>query len=131
MFGKLTLSSIPIDQPIIMGAGAFMALVVLAVLGTLTYTRRWKWLWTEWLTTVDHKKIGVMYVIVALVMLLRGFADAIMMRTQLALSWPWLSAAASLRPDLHRAWRHHDLLHGDGLHDWPDERHCAVADRRT
>jgi cytochrome o ubiquinol oxidase subunit 1 len=87
MFGKLTLSSIPIDQPIIMGAGAFMALVVLAVLGTLTYTRRWKWLWTEWLTTVDHKKIGVMYVIVALVMLLRGFADAIMMRTQLALGF--------------------------------------------
>ena len=87
MFGKLTLSAIPFDQPIVMGAGAFMGLVVLAVLGTLTYTKRWKWLWTEWLTTVDHKKLGVMYIIVALIMLLRGFTDAIMMRTQLALAY--------------------------------------------
>ncbi|WP_421021324.1 cbb3-type cytochrome c oxidase subunit I, partial [Klebsiella pneumoniae] len=45
---------------------------------------KWTYLWSEWLTTVDHKKIGVMYIIVAMVMLLRGFADAIMMRTQLA-----------------------------------------------
>src|SRR5579864_2777485 len=87
MFGNLTLSEIPFDQPIVMGAGAFMGLVVLVVLGTLTYTKRWKWLWTEWLTTVDHKKLGVMYVIVALIMLLRGFTDAIMMRTQLALAY--------------------------------------------
>ncbi|AOJ06232.1 cytochrome o ubiquinol oxidase subunit I [Burkholderia mayonis] len=87
MFGKLTLSAIPFDQPIIMGAAAFMGLVVLAILGALTYTKRWKWLWTEWLTTVDHKKLGVMYIIVALVMLLRGFSDAIMMRMQLALAY--------------------------------------------
>ncbi|WP_038801845.1 cbb3-type cytochrome c oxidase subunit I, partial [Burkholderia oklahomensis] len=87
MFGKLTLSAIPFDQPIIMGAAAFMGLVVLAILGALTYTKRWKWLWTEWLTTVDHKKLGVMYIIVALIMLLRGFADAVMMRLQLALAY--------------------------------------------
>ncbi|AHI68235.1 cytochrome o ubiquinol oxidase subunit I [Burkholderia thailandensis] len=87
MFGKLTLSAIPFDQPIIMGAGAFMTLVVLGILGALTYTKRWKWLWCEWLTTVDHKKLGVMYIIVALIMLLRGFADAIMMRLQLALAY--------------------------------------------
>ncbi|KGV97214.1 cytochrome o ubiquinol oxidase, subunit I [Burkholderia pseudomallei ABCPW 30] len=87
MFGKLTLSAIPFDQPIIMGAGAFMALVVLGILGALTYTKRWKWLWCEWLTTVDHKKLGVMYIIVALIMLLRGFADAVMMRLQLALAY--------------------------------------------
>ena len=87
MFGKLTLSAIPFDQPIIMGAGALMGLVVLAVLGTLTYTKRWQWIWTEWITTVDHKKLGVMYIAVALIMLLRGFADAIMMRTQLALAY--------------------------------------------
>ncbi|WP_269504648.1 cytochrome o ubiquinol oxidase subunit I [Burkholderia sp. IMCC1007] len=87
MFGKLTLSAIPFDQPIIMVAGAFMGLAVLAVLGGLTITGRWKWLWTEWLTTVDHKKLGVMYIIVALIMLLRGFADAIMMRMQLALAY--------------------------------------------
>ncbi|SOE70710.1 cytochrome bo3 quinol oxidase subunit 1 apoprotein [Burkholderia sp. D7] len=87
MFGKLTLSAIPFDQPIVMGAGAFMGLVVLVVLGAITYAKRWNWLWTEWLTTVDHKKLGVMYVIVALIMLLRGFTDAIMMRTQLALAY--------------------------------------------
>ncbi|AOJ84507.1 cytochrome ubiquinol oxidase subunit I [Burkholderia savannae] len=87
MFGKLTLSAIPFDQPIIMGAAAFMALVVLGILGTLTCTKRWKWLWSEWLTTVDHKKLGVMYIIVALIMLLRGFADAVMMRLQLALAY--------------------------------------------
>ncbi|AJY38996.1 cytochrome o ubiquinol oxidase subunit I [Burkholderia humptydooensis] len=87
MFGKLTLSAIPFDQPIIMGAGAFMGLVVLGILGALTYTKRWKWLWTEWLTSVDHKKLGVMYIIVALIMLLRGFADAVMMRLQLALAY--------------------------------------------
>ncbi|AGK50094.1 cytochrome o ubiquinol oxidase, subunit I [Burkholderia thailandensis MSMB121] len=87
MFGKLTLSAIPFDQPIVMGAGAFMGLVVLGILGALTYTKRWKWLWTEWLTSVDHKKLGVMYIIVALIMLLRGFADAVMMRLQLALAY--------------------------------------------
>ncbi|KVQ92142.1 cytochrome o ubiquinol oxidase subunit I [Burkholderia ubonensis] len=87
MFGKLTLSAIPFDQPIIMGAGAFMGLVVLGIVVALTITGRWKWLWSEWLTSVDHKKIGVMYIIVAFIMLLRGFADAIMMRMQLALSY--------------------------------------------
>lgn len=87
MFGKLTLSAIPFDQPIIMGAGVFMGLVVLGILAALTITGRWKWLWTEWLTTVDHKRLGVMYIIVALIMLLRGFADAIMMRMQLALAY--------------------------------------------
>src|ERR1700719_532003 len=86
MLGRLTLSAIPFDQPIIMGAFGFMGLVAISVMGVLTYSRKWKWLWTEWLTSVDHKKIGVMYIILALVMLLRGFSDAIMMRTQLALA---------------------------------------------
>ncbi|CAN0621870.1 cytochrome bo3 ubiquinol oxidase subunit 1 [Burkholderia multivorans] len=87
MFGKLTLSAIPFDQPIIMGAGAFMGLAVLGILAALTLTGKWKWLWTEWLTTVDHKRLGVMYIIVAFIMLLRGFADAIMMRLQLAFAY--------------------------------------------
>ena len=86
MLGRLTLSAIPFDQPIIMGAFGFMGLVALSVMGLLTYLRKWKWLWTEWLTSVDHKKIGVMYIMLAIVMLLRGFSDAIMMRTQLALA---------------------------------------------
>ncbi|MDE2338824.1 MAG: cytochrome o ubiquinol oxidase subunit I [Gammaproteobacteria bacterium] len=87
MFGKLTLSAIPFNVPIVMGAVAFMVLCVIAVLGTITYLGKWKYLWSEWLTSVDHKKIGIMYMILAFIMLLRGFADAIMMRSQQALSY--------------------------------------------
>ncbi|MFM0340127.1 cytochrome o ubiquinol oxidase subunit I [Paraburkholderia fungorum] len=87
MFGKLTLDAIPYHEPIIVGAGCFMALVALAVLGTVTYLGKWRYLWTDWLTTVDHKKLGIMYIIVAMIMLLRGFSDAIMMRLQLALAY--------------------------------------------
>ncbi|GLH34337.1 MULTISPECIES: cytochrome o ubiquinol oxidase subunit I [Pseudomonas] len=84
MFGKLSLEAIPYHEPIVMVTLAMIALGGIAVVGLITYFRKWTYLWTEWLTTVDHKKIGVMYIIVAMVMLLRGFADAIMMRTQLA-----------------------------------------------
>lgn len=84
MFGKLTLEAIPFHEPIVMVTLAMIALGGIAVVGAITYFRKWTYLWTEWLTTVDHKKIGVMYIVVAMIMLLRGFADAIMMRTQLA-----------------------------------------------
>ncbi|MDH0302799.1 MULTISPECIES: cytochrome o ubiquinol oxidase subunit I [unclassified Pseudomonas] len=84
MFGKLSLEAIPYHEPIVMVTLAMIALGGIAVVGAITYFRKWTYLWTEWLTTVDHKKIGVMYIIVAMIMLLRGFADAIMMRTQLA-----------------------------------------------
>ncbi|OUL84132.1 cbb3-type cytochrome c oxidase subunit I, partial [Paraburkholderia hospita] len=86
MFGNLTLEAIPFDQPIIMGAAALMGLIVLAVVVLVTRLKKWRWLWTEWLTSVDHKRIGVMYIVVAVLMLLRGFADAVMMRLQLALA---------------------------------------------
>ncbi|MCQ4159495.1 cytochrome o ubiquinol oxidase subunit I [Roseomonas sp. GC11] len=86
MLGKLTLSAIPYHEPIVMGAVGMMALGALAVVALLTYFSRWRWLWSEWLTSVDHKNIGIMYIILAALMLLRGFADAIMMRTQLALA---------------------------------------------
>ncbi|RQH05389.1 cytochrome o ubiquinol oxidase subunit I [Paraburkholderia dinghuensis] len=86
MFGKLTLEAIPFDQPIIMGATAFMALLVVGLLGLVTVMGKWKYLWTEWFTSVDHKRIGVMYMIVAVLMLVRGFADAVMMRIQQAIA---------------------------------------------
>ncbi|MBP9763799.1 MAG: cytochrome o ubiquinol oxidase subunit I [Gammaproteobacteria bacterium] len=86
MLGKLSLDAIPFDNPIIMGAGSFMGLIVIAVLGSLFYFKKWTWLWTEWLTTVDHKKIGIMYIVAAFIMLLRGYTDAIMMRTQQIMS---------------------------------------------
>jgi len=87
MLGKLTLSAIPYQNPIVMGAVAFMVVVTIAVLGTVTLLGKWKYLWTQWLTSVDHKKIGAMYIILAGVMLLRGFADAMMMRAQQALAY--------------------------------------------
>ena len=86
MFGKLTLAAIPLDQPIIMGTCAGIVVAGLAVLALITRLGRWRWLWEEWITSVDHKRIGIMYILLALVMMLRGFSDAIMMRTQLALA---------------------------------------------
>lgn len=86
MFGKLTLDAIPFHDPIIMVTVAAIIFGGVAVLAALTWLGKWKWLWSEWLTSVDHKKIGIMYIIVAMVMLIRGFADAIMMRSQQALA---------------------------------------------
>ncbi|MBD9399324.1 cytochrome o ubiquinol oxidase subunit I [Pseudomonas sp. PDM11] len=86
MFGKLTLDAIPLHEPILVVTMIAVALGGLGLVAALTYFKKWGYLWTEWLTSVDHKKIGVMYILVALVMLLRGFADAIMMRTQLAIA---------------------------------------------
>ncbi|MGD0720707.1 MAG: cytochrome o ubiquinol oxidase subunit I [Roseiarcus sp.] len=86
MLGKLTWAAVPFDQPIPLAAGALVLLVVVALLGWTTLKGWWPYLWTEWITSVDHKRIGVMYVVLALVMLIRGFVDAIMMRTQLALA---------------------------------------------
>lgn len=85
IFGNLTLQAIPFHNTIIMTAATFMALAGMTVVGCLFYFKKWTYLWTEWITSVDHKKIGVMYIILAFVMLLRGFSDAIMMRLQQAM----------------------------------------------
>ncbi|MCP3716684.1 cytochrome o ubiquinol oxidase subunit I [Paraburkholderia sp. CNPSo 3281] len=87
MFGKLTLDAVPWHEPIIMGTGAVVALGGLALLAAITIAGKWGYLWREWITSVDHKRIGVMYIIFAVVMLLRGFADAIMMRAQQAIAY--------------------------------------------
>jgi cytochrome o ubiquinol oxidase subunit 1 len=86
MFGRLTWSAIPFDQPIIMGTSATVGVVLLSILILVTVKGWWPYLWNEWITSVDHKRIGVMYFVLGLVMLVRGFSDAIMMRTQLALA---------------------------------------------
>jgi cytochrome o ubiquinol oxidase subunit I len=86
LFGKLTWESIPLHEPILVVTFAAVALGGAALLGILTYFRGWGYLWKEWFTSIDHKKIGIMYIILALVMLLRGFADAIMMRIQQAIA---------------------------------------------
>ncbi len=86
MLGKLSWAAIPYNQPIPMAASLMVIVGALFVLGLVTWKGWWPYLWREWLTSVDHKRIGVMYVLLALVLLLRGFADAIMMRSQLALA---------------------------------------------
>lgn len=86
IFGKLTLDAIPLHTPIIMGAGVFMAVILVAVLVAITITKKWSYIWHEWITSVDHKKIGIMYVLLAGVMLLRGFSDVILMRSQQAIA---------------------------------------------
>jgi cytochrome o ubiquinol oxidase subunit I len=82
MFGKLTLEAIPYHEPIIMVTIAGIILGGLAIAGLITYFGKWQYLWKEWFTSVDHKRLGIMYLILGMVMLLRGFADAVMMRTQ-------------------------------------------------
>jgi len=84
--GKLDWSAIPFDQPIIMAASAMMVLGIAFVLGWIVLKGYLPYLWREWLTSVDHKRIGVMYLVLAMLMLLRGFTDAIMMRAQQAVA---------------------------------------------
>jgi len=86
MFGKLTWDAIPFNQPIPMAASLMVVVVILAVLGYTFAKGWWPYLWREWITSVDHKRLGIMYAVLALVMLLRGFTDAIMMRSQQALA---------------------------------------------
>ena len=87
MFGKLSWSAIPFDQPIPLVAGAVVLVVILAVLVWVVLAGHLPYLWREWITSVDHKRIGVMYTLLACVMLLRGFSDAIMMRAQQAVAF--------------------------------------------
>src|SRR6516164_144968 len=87
MFGKLTWDAVPLDQPIPLFAGALVIVVILGVLAFITIKGWIPYLWREWITSVDHKHIGIMYVTLASVMLLRGFTDAIMMRSQQAFAY--------------------------------------------
>ena len=86
MLGRLSWAAIPLNEPLPLLSGAVVGIVILAVLVVVTIKGWWPYLWREWLTSVDHKRIGVMYVVLGLVMLLRGFSDAIMMRTQQAIA---------------------------------------------
>lgn len=85
MFGRLTSQALKHDM-IEYAAGVSMLLGALAVLALITHQKRWKWLWKEWLTSVDHKKIGIMYMVVSGIMLAKGLIDGLMMRAQQAMS---------------------------------------------
>ena len=87
IFGRLTWDAIPFHDPIILATFAVVAVGGVAMLAALTRYKLWGYRWTEWFTSIDHKKIGIMYIILGLVMLLRGFADAIMMRLQQAMAF--------------------------------------------
>jgi cytochrome o ubiquinol oxidase subunit 1 len=87
MLGKLSWAAIPFDQPIPLVAAASVGVVIIGVLAWIALKGWLPYLWQEWITSVDHKRIGIMYILLAMVMLLRGFADAIMMRLQQALAF--------------------------------------------
>jgi cytochrome o ubiquinol oxidase subunit 1 len=87
MFGTLTWQAIPFDQPIPLAAGALMVVAMCAVITWVAAKGYIPYLWHDWITSVDHKRIGIMYCLLALVMLLRGFIDALMMRAQQAMAF--------------------------------------------
>ncbi|HLH89874.1 MAG TPA: cbb3-type cytochrome c oxidase subunit I [Xanthobacteraceae bacterium] len=96
MLGKLTWGAIPWDQPIPLIAGAVVFALFFAVVVWVIVKGHLPYLWHEWITSVDHKRIGVMYVMLGLVMLFRGFIDALMIRSQQALAF---HAAGYLPPE--------------------------------
>ncbi|MBB3593216.1 cytochrome o ubiquinol oxidase subunit 1 [Rhizobium sp. BK529] len=87
IFGRLTLDAIPYHEPILVVTFIGVVIGAIAVLGIITYFKFWGPLWRDWICSVDHKKIGIMYVILAVIMLLRGFSDALLMRGQQAIAF--------------------------------------------
>ena len=87
LFGRLSLEALPLHEPILVATFAVVALLGAALLAAVTYFRLWGPLWRDWITSIDHKKIGIMYMILGVIMLLRGFSDAIMMRLQQAMAF--------------------------------------------
>jgi cytochrome o ubiquinol oxidase subunit 1 len=87
IFGRLSWDAIPFHEPILIATFLMVAVGGVAALAALTRFRLWGTLWRDWITSIDHKKIGIMYMILGLVMLLRGFADALMMRAQQAIAF--------------------------------------------
>jgi len=98
IFGRLSWESIPYHEPILIGTFAAVALGGIVVLSLITYFRLWGPLWRDWITSIDHKKIGIMYIIFGLIMLLRGFSDAVMMRAQQVLAF---NGSAGFLPPHH------------------------------
>ena len=87
IFGRLSWDALPLHEPILLVTFIAVAIGGVAILGAITRFGLWGTLWRDWITSIDHKKIGIMYIILGLVMLLRGFSDAIMMRAQQAVAF--------------------------------------------
>ena len=74
------------DKLVLLFGQLMVVVVAIAVFGALIYFKKLTWLWKNWITSLDHKKIGIMYLVVAGVMLLRGLADTVLLRLQQATS---------------------------------------------
>ena len=81
LFGRLTPQDF-VHDPIMAGAGIAMVGALILAIAAVTFFKKWKWLWQNWITSLDPKKIGIMYIIVSIIMLLRGFGDALLLRAQ-------------------------------------------------
>lgn len=87
IFGNLSLNALPLDEPITLyGAGSVLTLGALTVLGALTYFKKWGVVWNDWICSVDHKKIGLMYIFLGLLMFFRGVVQALLMRGHQAIA---------------------------------------------
>ncbi|MGL4295805.1 MAG: cbb3-type cytochrome c oxidase subunit I, partial [Aestuariivirga sp.] len=86
MLGKLTFDALPFYSGIAFGGALITVLGAAGAMVIITWLGWWRWLWTGWLTSVDHKRVGIMYLVLAGIMLLRGFVDAAMMRAQQAIA---------------------------------------------
>ena len=132
MFGKLSLSEIPLHNSVLMGAVYGTSAVALVIIALITYFGKWGYLWREWLTSLDHKKIGVMYIVLAGAMLVRGFIDALLMRMQQVMSVG--ASQGFLAPDHYaQIFSSHGTIMiifvADAVYDRPDE-HCRAAANR-
>lgn len=86
LLGRLDLNALPLYSKVATAAASLVLLVIIAALILITVKRWWPYLWREWFTSLDHKRIGIMYVALSLIMLMRGIIEAVMMRTQQALA---------------------------------------------
>lgn len=96
MLGRLTTDALPFYSWVAMGGAIITLVTALTIIGIITRLGRWRYLWREWMTSLDHKRIGILYILLAMVMLLRGFVDAVMMRSQQALA---LNSTGYLPPE--------------------------------
>jgi cytochrome o ubiquinol oxidase subunit 1 len=97
VFGRLSWDAIPLHDPILIATFAMVVLGGGTLVAALSYYKVWGYLWREWITSIDHKRIGVMYMILGFVMLMRGFSDAILMRVHQAFAFG--DSAGFLPPD--------------------------------
>jgi cytochrome o ubiquinol oxidase subunit I len=86
ILGKLSMEALPSDPITLYGAGSVLFLGAFSVIGSITYMKKWGYIWTEWICSVDHKKIGIMYMMLAFLMFFRALVQAVMMRAQQAIA---------------------------------------------